>query len=76
MPDAMDRVQQHAADLADDAQKRHADRPRPAGLSMCANLDCGEPISDFRRLDGAQLCLECQHAEEGAAVHQRTWRGR
>lgn len=76
MPDAMDHVQQLNADLAADAQKRHADRPLPVGRSMCANLDCGEPISDFRRLDGAQLCLECAKGEEAAAVHQRAWRGR
>ena len=76
VPDAMDHVQQLNADLAADALKRHADRPRPAGRTMCANLDCGEPISDFRRLHGAQLCLECARCEEAASVHQNAWRGR
>lgn len=76
MPDAMDHVQQLNADLAADALKRHADRERPAGRSMCANRDCGEPISDFRRLNGAQLCLECARGAEAAAVHQHAWRGR
>lgn len=76
VPDSMDHVQQLTADLAADALKRHADRPRPAGRTMCANLDCGEPISDYRRMGGAQLCLDCAHAEEAAAVHQRAWRGR
>lgn len=76
MPDAMDRVQQHALDSAADALARHADRRQPVGRTMCANLDCGEPISDYRRQAGAQLCLECARLEEAAAVHQRAWRGR
>lgn len=76
MPDAMDHVQQLNDDLAADALKRHASRPQLAGLAACENLDCGEPISDYRRLHGARLCLACQRGEEAASAHQRTWRGR
>lgn len=76
MPDAMERVQQFAADHAADSLARHADRAKPPGRHTCANLDCGEPISDTRRGLGAQLCMDCAQAEEAAAVHQRTWRGR
>ena len=73
MPDAMDRVQQFAVDRVDDALARHHDRPQLPGRSMCANLDCGEPISEFRRQGGAQLCLACQRAEEAQAAHFRRW---
>lgn len=76
MPDAMDHAQQLNADHVADALNRHAAQPRPAGRTMCANLDCGEPISDYRRQSGAQLCLACQHAEERAARHFRAWQGR
>jgi RNA polymerase-binding transcription factor DksA len=75
------------ADQVDDAQvindlhleaalRKHSARPRAAGRNMCANLDCGEPISDYRRQGGAQLCVACQHAEEQQARHFATWRGR
>lgn len=76
MPDAMDHVQQLAADHAADALARHADRSTPAGRSTCANLDCAEPINQVRRDMGAQLCLECAQAEEAAAAHQRVWHWR
>lgn len=76
MPDAMDRVQQHAADITSDALQAHAQRTQLPGRSTCANLDCGEPISDARRGMGAQLCLDCQRAEEAAGVHFKTWRQR
>ena len=75
MPDAMDHVQQLNADLTADALKRHAERARLPGLPMCENSECGEPISDIRRGNGARLCLACQHALEGQAAHQRVWRG-
>ena len=68
MPDAMDHIQQFTADHVEDALKRHVDRPRPEGRNMCANLDCGEPISEFRRQGGAQLCLACQEEEEAMAA--------
>ena len=73
MPDAMDRVQQLAEDHAADALKRHADRPQTAGRRMCANIDCGEPISDYRRQLGATLCLACQNGEEARAAHFARW---
>jgi RNA polymerase-binding transcription factor DksA len=76
MPDAMDRVQQHNDDHAEDALRRHAARPRPPGRTHCANLDCGEPIGDARRALGAQLCILCQQAEEASAVHLNRWRQR
>ena len=76
MPDAMDRVQQFADDHVDDSLKRHANRPRPAGRATCANLECADDIAPQRQALGAQVCLACQRAEEGASVHQRTWRGR
>lgn len=73
MPDAMDRVQQHAADLASDALAVHATRPQVAGRTECANLDCGEPILPARTALGAQLCLDCQQGEEARAAHFTTW---
>lgn len=76
MPDAMDRVQQLAQDLAADAVAEHARRPVAAGRTHCANLDCGEPIAPARTALGAQLCLDCQQAEEAARVHQAAWRRR
>ena len=75
MSDSMDKVQAFAEDHAQDAIRRHADRARPAGRETCENADCGEPISELRRANGAQLCLECQSAEEAQAAHFRTWRG-
>lgn len=76
MPDAMDRVQQYAADLNADALAQHARRPVQAGRTHCANLDCGEPILPARTALGALLCMECQRAEEAQAVHQAAWRRR
>ena len=73
MTDAMDQVQAFNDANTEDALKRHADRVRAAGRETCANLDCGEPISDFRRQHGAQLCLECQKGEEAQAAHFRAW---
>lgn len=73
MPDAMDLVQQHNDDSVADASKRHASLAVPVGRTMCANVDCGEPISEHRRRDGAQLCLGCQRTEEAQAVHFRQW---
>jgi hypothetical protein len=76
MPDAMDRVQQHAEDLASDALAAHARRPRPVGLTSCENLDCREPIAAARTAMGARLCLDCQREEEGRAAHFDRWRRR
>ena len=73
MPDAMDRVQQHAADITSDALQAHAQRTQLPGRSTCANLDCGEPIAAHRTAMGAQLCMDCQSADEARAAHFRTW---
>ena len=75
MPDAMDAIQRQAEQLAEDAVHQHAQRPRLAGRTSCANLDCGEPIAPERSALGAQLCFECQLEEEARAAHFRTWRG-
>lgn len=66
MPDAMDHVQQLTDDLAADALKRHRQRAKTQGRTHCANLECGEPISQLRQQAGAQLCLDCQREEEEA----------
>lgn len=73
MPDAMDAVQQFAADATDDALRRHQARPVVAGRTTCANLDCGEPIGPARTALGAQLCMECQREHEARSAHFRTW---
>ena len=73
MPDAMDRVQQHAEDAACDALAAHALRVQRPGRTTCANLDCGADIAPVRTALGAQLCLDCQHSEEAAAAHFKTW---
>ena len=72
------------ADQVDDAQaindlhldaalRHHLQREATLGRSTCANLDCCEPISDYRRLGGAQLCLTCQEGEERRGKHFATW---
>lgn len=66
MPDLMDRVQQHAEDVAADALAAHAQRQQPVGRTTCANLDCGDDIVPARTALGAQLCIDCQRAEEAA----------
>ena len=76
MPDAMERVQQLAIDHAQDALKRHADRPQQLGRRACANLDCQEPITSQRQALGAQLCIDCQRADEAQAAHFSRWGGR
>lgn len=73
MPDEMDRVQQHAQDLAHDALVAHAMRPRPPGRTVCENADCGEGIAPARTAMGARLCIDCQREEEARAAHFRTW---
>lgn len=73
MPDAMDRVQQHAQDLADDALIAHVQRPRPVGRDTCENVDCREGIGAARQALGARLCLDCQHEEEARLAHFKTW---
>ena len=74
MPDAMDRVQQHAQDLTADSLDAHARRPRPVGLAFCEDEACGEPVSPERQALGARLCLECQSTAEAKASHFGTWR--
>lgn len=71
MPDAMDAVQAFAQDSVDDALRNRARRPAHTGRTHCANLDCGEAISALRQQCGAQLCLECQRAEETDARGRR-----
>lgn len=73
MPDAMDRVQQHAQDLTADALDAHARRPRPLGLAFCEDEACGEPVTPERQALGARLCLDCQRAAEAHAAHFSRW---
>jgi len=73
MPDAMDRVQQHAQDLNSDALAEHARRPVVQGRTHCAQQDCGEPIAPARMALGAQLCLDCQHEQEARDAHFAKW---
>ena len=63
------------ADEADEAsalQQREIDtlvarhRAKVPGHGRKACADCGEPISDLRRRDGAKLCLDCQIDAERA----------
>lgn len=76
MPDLMDQLQQHTADHVADSLKAHAERPRPAGRTTCANLDCREPIVAARTALGAQLCMDCQHEVDSQSAHFRSWRHR
>ena len=73
MPDFMDHIQQQAEDVAADALAAHALRPRAAGRATCANLDCGADIAPVRTALGAQLCLDCQSADELRAAHFKAW---
>ncbi|MGE4366192.1 hypothetical protein [Thermomonas sp.] len=73
MTDDMDRVQQHVEDCARDALAAHALRQRQPGRTTCANLDCGADIAPVRTALGAQLCMDCQTAEEAQAAHFKTW---
>lgn len=75
MPDEMDRLQEADAAHNDDSMRRHADRVTAPGRATCANMDCEEGISAARQQLGAQLCLDCQKAEEAQSAHFRTWRG-
>lgn len=76
MPDHMDAVQQHAADLASDALSAHARRPRPAGLTHCEQLDCGAAIEPQRTAMGAQRCIDCQREHEASTAHLTAGRRR
>lgn len=69
--DAIDVAQRRQQDDIDHALAGRA--PKPAGRSICANLDCGEPIASVRQQMGAQLCIECQRDAEREA--QRCARG-
>ena len=69
----MDHIQQHAEDVAADALAAHALRQRQPGRTTCANLDCGADIAPVRTALGAQLCMDCQAAEEAQASHFKTW---
>ena len=74
MPDAMDRVQQHAHDMVADALQAHASRPQAIGRAHCENADCGDGIDPRRTAMGARLCLDCQREEEARAAHFNAWR--
>ncbi len=67
MPDAMDRVQQHAQDMVDDAMRARDGKSQLPGRDTCASLDCELDISPQRKAIGAQLCIDCQRDEEAAA---------
>lgn len=73
MPDQMDHLQEAEVARNADALRRHADRTKVVGRAECANIDCAEPISAQRQQLGAQLCIDCQKAEEAQAAHFRTW---
>lgn len=73
MPDFMDHIQQHAEDVAADALATHARRSQQVGRTTCANLDCGEAIAKERTALGAQLCMDCQSAEESQDAHFKAW---
>lgn len=73
MPDAMDRVQQHAQDLNAAALTAHAQRPVVAGRVACINLDCGQPIASARTALGAVRCVECQTEHESRDAHFAAW---
>lgn len=73
MPDMMDRVQQHAEDVANDALAAHALQRRLQGRDTCANLDCDAAIAPVRTALGAQLCIDCQRAEESQDAHFKAW---
>ena len=69
MSDAMDGCQAFNDDHVADALKRHAERPRPIGLTSCEVADCREPIAPERTRLGARLCEECQQDEDLRARH-------
>jgi RNA polymerase-binding transcription factor DksA len=69
MPDLIDAVQAQTDAQLENALRRHANRPRPIGLAACENQDCGEPISESRRAEGARLCVACATADERQAAH-------
>lgn len=73
MPDAMDRVQQHAQDLTADALAAHAKRAVVVGRTHCINVDCGEAIAPARTTMGAQRCVVCQTEHEARAAHFAAW---
>ncbi len=70
----MDQVQALAEALAEDAVKRHAERPKAVGLSHCDNLDCRQEIHPVRQAAGAVLCIDCQRDEEAERA-RKTRRG-
>lgn len=92
MPDAMDRVQQHAQDMTADALAEHARRPVAAGRTHCGNLDCREPIAPERwarscawsasRLRKPRECIKPHGGvgdgcePRGASIAQHPHRGR
>lgn len=45
-------------------------RAPAAGLTVCEDAACGEPISPVRQAMGARLCLDCALAQEKEA---RKW---
>ena len=64
MGDAMDRAQDFNLLHVEDALRRHAQRPRAAGLTACEVADCREPIRAERTALGARLCDDCQDEED------------
>lgn len=72
MPDLMDAIQERMLREADEILL-HRPQQGGAGRTKCANEDCDEAIVPARTALGAQLCLECQQAEEARGAHLRTW---
>lgn len=63
-------------DVIDVAQRRQQEEidqaiaarpPAKPGRTVCANQECGEPISAERQALGAQLCIDCQRDAEWSA---------
>jgi hypothetical protein len=63
-------------DVIDVAQRRQQEdidhvlasrKPTGAGRTHCVNMDCCEPIVEFRQQMGATLCVDCQRDAEREA---------
>ncbi|MDE2468613.1 MAG: TraR/DksA C4-type zinc finger protein [Bradyrhizobium sp.] len=73
MPDLIDFAQDREAERRQDAlieflRQRKLEETR--GLRICC--ECGEPITDMRRLAGAVRCVDCQSEHE---TRERVLRG-
>lgn len=75
MPDEMDRVQALVEAQAEDALKRHTQRPRIEGRTHCANAECDAAIHPVRHASGAQLCIDCQADDERARARYARGKG-